>query len=671
MSFDPKNSNSENNQDNPNLNPGGGLPLDSQSSSGGQSILAGQPNTQLLDAMEQQLISVQNGQFRDIKIAFAEKKILEQIAELLSNQALYNRYIQDPTIGKVDINGVALTIQQLKDKINNQSKDLADIIDTIKLEQSEEAEFRQKREALNRLVNQSQNRIPVENAAAYITYIFERMSKTQDFDPAVTSQICDEILNIFEEKMKAQGEVSLIKQYYDWIRSYVTETLAVAKISYLRTKALLKPTGQAAAGLTMIGLAATNLAQQLDYVQPIIRSFGVPLVRDESLVMTGLGNIGRTLSATASNTLIAATNLVTRAIASHPVAATFAGLSLLLSAYWKLSPNQRTEVSKTMNELLNQLQIIWNKATDKEKWMSAYNNVCSLMVDLKNFLEDRGFLVIDNDYNDICSVHSDPSVSSASSRASSGVSPLKIPSVSLSSMSSEASQATEATEASNRADSVSLELFRNTGQQLARDKLIAFQDLINEESSNSNSNSSSSASISGIPNVVNMSRVSSVNSPLSMSPFSSRSPSLNESQGSRTSSGQSLNMNLGSNAPIGYERANSKDSTSNSQGSSQGPPPGVITKNLLSEIEPLIKRSEKRGYMSSNVEDVKGEKKVKTDEPESPSSSDGSDMDGGRHRRHRSRRHKSRRYTKKRKFIRRRRNTRRRPKRHTKRHYRK
>ena len=651
MSFDPKNSNSENNPDNPNnpnLNPGGGLPLGSQSSSGGQAILAGQPNTQVLNTMEQQLISVQNGEFRNDQIQFAQKEIAKKMGDLLYYQALYNRYIQDQNIGERDKIDVKTAIDRLKNEINNLSKSLTGSIQDITEEQINKDDFRRKNEALDHLVNQSQNRGAVMDAAAYITYIFENMSKNRDFDPAITSQICDEIVKQFEEKMKAQGQVGLISQYADWIRSYVTETLAVAKISYLRTKALLKPTGQAAAGLTMIGLAATNLELQLNYVQPIIRSFGVPLVRDESLVMTGLGNIGRTLSATATNTLIAATNLVTRAIASHPVAATFAGLSLLLSAYWKLSPNQRIQVSETMNELLNQLQIVWNKATDKEKWMSAYNNVCSLMVDLKNFLEDRGFLVIDNDYNDICSVHSDQSVSSASSSASSGVSPLKRPpSDSLSSMSSsplfsqkqqplltsvlgkrqssELSSSSIVSKASKDADTLSLDLFRNTGQQLAIDKLIAFQDLINEESSNSNS--SSSASISGIPTSVDISRASSVGSDLTVSrtSSSSRSSSLNNPPGG------------------GYTLAATRNSSNNSD----------FENNLtIEQTTPLLKRA-------------------KTDKPESPSSSDGSNMGGGRHRRRRSRRHKSRRYTKKRKFIRRRRNTRRRPKRHTKRHYRK
>jgi hypothetical protein len=671
MSFDPKNSNSANNPDNPNnpnLNPGGGLPSSgSQSSSGRQTILTGQPNTQLLNAMEQQLISVQNGQFRNDQIQFAQKQIAQKMGDLLYYQGLYNRYIQDQNIGERDKIDVKTAIDRLKNEINNLSKSLTGSIQDITEEQINKDDFRRKNEALDHLVNQSQNRGAVMDAAAYITYIFENMSKNRDFDPAVTSQICDEIVKQFEEKMKAQGQVGLISQYADWIRSYVTDTIGVAKISYLRTKALIEPTGQAAAGLTMIGLAATNLDPTLMYVEPTIRGFGPALVRDESLIMTGLGNIARTLSATATNTLIAATNLVTRAIASHPVAATFAGLSLLLSAYWKLSPNQRIQVSETMNQLLEKLQEIWNKATDKDTWIPAYNQVCSLMVKLKDYLEDIGVFVIDDTYDDICSVHSDPSTSSS---ASSGVPPLKIPSsVSLSSSStissplfgpnvprkrqsssiSSSTQVTKtSTKASDDADTVSLDLFKNTGQQLVRQNLERFQKLINEESS------SSASSTSDMPTFVNIpSRAISNISDITVSPS------------------ESQEMDLGIEGPVGYERANSRDSGSSS--GSQGPPPGVITQDIISETTPLLerRRSEKRGYMSSNVEDVKGEKKIKTDEPGSPSSSDGSDMYKNIGGSYRSRRHKSRRYTKKRKFIRRRRNTRRRPKRHTKRHYRK
>jgi len=626
MSFDPKNSNSENNPNNPNnpnLNPGGGLPSSgSQSSSGRQTILTGQPNTQLLNAMEQQLISVQNGQFRNDQIQFAQKQIAQKMGDLLYYQGLYNRYIQDQNIGERDKIDVKTAIDRLKNEINNLSKSLTGSIQEITEEQINKDDFRRKNEALDHLVNQSQNRGAVMDAAAYITYIFENMSKNRDFDPAVTSQICDEIVKQFEEKMKAQGQVGLISQYADWIRSYVTDTIGVAKISYLRTKALIEPTGQAAAGLTMIGLAATNLDPTLMYVEPTIRGFGPALVRDESLIMTGLGNIARTLSTTATNTLIAATNLVTRAIASHPVAATFAGLSLLLSAYWKLSPNQRIQVSKTMNELLNQLQIVWNKATDTDTWIPAYNNVCSLMVDLKNYLEDRGFLVIDNDYNDICSVHSDQSVSSASSSASSGVSPLQLPSVLGKRQSSELSSSSIVSKASKDADTLSFDLFRNTGQQLARQNLERFQNLINEESSNSTSPRA------GIPSIYYARSAS------TQSNVSDITVSPHESQ------------------EIDYERLPS-NSSSGSQGSNFMLP-GVITGDgdIIEQTTPLLKKG-------------------KTNEPKSPSSSDGSNMGGGRHHRHRSRRHKSRRYTKKRKFIRRRRNTRRRPKRHTKRHYRK
>jgi hypothetical protein len=681
MSFDPKNSNSANNPDNPNnpnLNPGGGLPSSgSQSSSGRQSILTGQPNTQLLNAMEQQLISVQNGQFRNDQIQFAQKQIAQKMGDLLYYQGLYNRYIQDQNVGERDKNEVKTAIDRLKNEINNLSKSLTGSIQEITEEQINKDDFRRKNEALDHLVNQSQNRGAVMDAAAYITYIFENMSKNRDFDPVITSQICDEIVKQFEEKMKAQGQVGLISQYADWIRSYVTDTIGVAKISYLRTKALIEPTGQAAAGLTMIGLAATNLDPTLMYVEPTIRGFGPALVRDESLIMTGLGNIARTLSTTTTNTLIAATNLVTRAISSHPVAATFAGLSLLLSAYWKLSPNQRIQVSETMNQLLEKLQEIWNKATDKDTWIPAYNQVCSLMVKLKDYLEDIGVFVIDDTYDDICSVHSDPSTSSsASSSASSGVPPLKIPSsVSLSSSStissplfgpnvprkrqlsklSTSTQVTKtSTKASTIADTLSLDLFKNTGQQLVIQNLERFQKLINEESS------SSASSTSDMPTFVNIpSRTISNISDITVSPS------------------ESQEMDLGIEGPVGYERANSRDSGSSS--GSQGPPPGVITEDIISETTPLLeRRSEKRGYMSSNVEDVKGEKKVKTDEPEptSSSSSQSSDMYaglGGSYRsiRHKSRRHKSRRYTKKRKVIRRRRNTRRRPKRHTKRYYRK
>ena len=678
MSFDPKNSNSVNNPNNPNLNPGGGLPSSgSQSSSGGQ-ILTGQPNTQLLNAMEQQLISVQNGQFRNDQIQFAQKQIAQKMGDLLYYQGLYNRYIQDRNVGERDKNEVKTAIDRLKNEINNLSKSLTGSIQEITEEQINKDDFRRKNEALDHLVNQSQNRGAVMDAAAYIIYIFENMSKNRDFDPAITSQICDEIVKQFEEKMKEQGQVGLISQYADWIRSYVTDTIGVAKISYLRTKALIEPTGQAAAGLTMIGLAATNLDPTLMYVEPTIRGFGPALVRDESLIMTGLGNIARTLSTTTTNTLIAATNLVTRAIASHPVAATFAGLSLLLSAYWKLSPNQRIQVSETMNQLLEKLQEIWNTATDAKSWIPAYNQVCSLMVKLKDYLEDIGVFVIDDTYDDICSVHSDPSTSSsASSSASSGVPPLKIPSsVSLSSSStissplfgpsvprkrqsssiSSSTQATKtSTKASTIADTVSLDLFRNTGQQLVRQNL---EKLINEESS------SSASSTSDMPTFVNIpSRTISNISDITVSPS------------------ESQEMDLGIEGPVGYERANSRDSGSSS--GSQGPPPGVITQDIISETTPLLerRRSEKRGYMSSNVEDVKGEKKIKTDEPGSPSSSEESDLYAGlggsyRSRRHKSRRHKSRRYTKKRKVIRmrintRHRNTRRRPRRHTKRHYRK
>jgi len=684
MSFDPKNSNSANNPNNPNLNPGGGLPsLGSQSSSGGQ-ILTGQPNIQLLNAMEQQLISVQNGQFRNDQIQFAQKQIAQKMGDLLYYQGLYNRYIQDQNVGERDKNEVKTAIDRLKNEINNLSKSLTGSIQEITEEQINKDDFRRKNEALDHLVNQSQNRGAVMDAAAYITYIFENMSKNRDFDPAITSQICDEIVKQFEEKMKAQGQVGLISQYADWIRSYVTDTIGVAKISYLRTKALIEPTGQAAAGLTMIGLAATNLDPTLMYVEPTIRGFGPALVRDESLIMTGLGNIARTLSTTSTNTLIAATNFVTRAIASHPVAATFAGLSLLLSAYWKLSPNQRIQVSETMNQLLEKLQEIWNKATDKDTWIPAYNQVCSLMVKLKDYLEDIGVFVIDDTYDDICSVHSDQSVSSASSNmssnASSGVPPLERPqSVSLSStstissslfsqkqqpqltsvlgkrQSSKLSSSSIVSKASDNADSLSFDLFRNTGQQLVRQNLERFQKLINEESSGS--------TLSGrdIPSEVVTRTISNI-SDITVSPSGSQE------------------MDLGIEAPIGYERANSRDSGSSS--GSQGPPPGVITQDIISETTPLLeRRSEKRGYMSSNVEDVKGEKKIKTNEPGSPSSSEESNLYaglGGSYRsiRHKSRRYKSRRYTKKRKLIRRRRNTRnrntkRRPKRHTKRHYRK
>mgnify|MGYP003704893843 CR=1 FL=1 len=199
MSFDPKNSNSVNNPNNPNLNPGGGLPSSgSQSSSGGQ-ILTGQPNTQLLNAMEQQLISVQNGQFRNDQINFAQTQIAQKMGDLLFYQGLYNRYIQEKNIGERDKNDVKANIARLKNEINNLSKSLTDSIQEITEEQINKDDFRQKNEALERLVNQSQNRGAVMDAASYITYIFENMSKSRDFDPAITTKICDEIVKQFEE----------------------------------------------------------------------------------------------------------------------------------------------------------------------------------------------------------------------------------------------------------------------------------------------------------------------------------------------------------------------------------------------------------------------------------------------------------------------------------------
>ena len=86
--------------------------------------------------------------------------------------------------------------------------------------------------------------------------------------------------------MKEQGKVSLISQYAEWIRSYVTDTLSIAKISYLRAKALAKPTGQAATGLTMIGLAATNLDLQIGYVTSMSQGLG-PAILNDSLTRCG------------------------------------------------------------------------------------------------------------------------------------------------------------------------------------------------------------------------------------------------------------------------------------------------------------------------------------------------------------------------------------------------
>jgi len=651
-----KNSNSKNSNNDINSssqNPGGGLPVDQQSSSQ-TSVLNGNPNMTLLDAMDRQLVAVEEGQFRAVQAEFAQKEITQKAAKLLSTQALFNKYIQDPNVGKVDINGVEKTMDQLQDDINNQRRILIEAVDTIQSIRAEDDEFRQKREALNRLVIKSQNRIPVEDAAAYITYIFERMSKKRDFDPVITKRICDGIVQKFEEEMGKQGKVGLIQQYSDWIKSYIDDVLNKAIIAYLRAKALVEPTGRAAAGLTMIGLAATNLAPQLEYVSSVSQSFGPALMRDESLVMTGVGNVVRTLSTATTNTLIAATNFVTSAIASHPVAATFGGLSLLLSAYWQLSSDHRGQVSELMKELLEKLQFIWNQATDPNKWIPAYHRVISLMTEIKEFLEDRGILVVDEEYDSVLSVRS-ASSSSSSSASSSGVAPLRIPSNStVSSLTRETILSRASTKASTKAttdaDSVSLELFKTTGQQLAEEKLKRFQALLNTESASS---SSSSSSVSGVPREVDFTRARSDISSLTATPFGS--------QDLDSSSPYSRDYSRG--GPSGIfkpvlqdSRANSPHSQDSLIANSPGftPPGSPLVGQKRTTSEPDLLESNKKGRPTSD----------------STSSSQSSDMYKGLGGRRKSRRHGTRTSTKKRQY-RKYRNTRKRSRRHTKKRSRK
>lgn len=651
MSFFPnKNSNSKNsnssNMNSSSQNPGGGLvPLGSQSSRQ-TSVLNGDPNMAVLDDMDRQLVAVEEGQFRAVQAEFAEKQITEKMANLLSTQALFNKLIQDKNVGKVDINGVKKSMAELQADIENQRRILINAVDTIQLKQAEEIEFEQKKGALDRLVIQSQNRIPVEDAAAYITYIFERMSKKRDFDPVVTKRICDEIVTKFEEEMEKQGQVGLLQQYRDWIKSYIDEALTKATLSYLRAKALVKPTGQAAAGLTMIGLAATNLFPQLEYVSSVSQSLG-PALLDDSLLATMAINVGRTLSTATTNTLIAATNLVTSAIASHPVAATFGGLSLLISAYWQLSLDHRGQVSKLMNELLEKLQFIWNQATDPDQWIPAYHKVNSLMAEIKGFLEDRGILIVDEEYDSVLSVRSASSVSSSassSSSSSSRVTPLRKPS---NSTVSSLTGATILSRASSESDSVSRDLFKETGQQLTLQKLQNFQALINAESA-----SSSSGSSINVPKEVDFTRARSDISSLTATPFGSQD---------LDSGSQSSTYSLGSytkgtpDSPGGPYKPVSQNSRAvsphsqdslipNSPGNT---PPGSPQGNRLESI--LGKRQDSED--SDMYADIFSKKSKQ----------------GGRRK---SRRHGSRSSTKKRQY-RKYRNTRKRSRRHTKKRSRK
>jgi hypothetical protein len=650
------------------------------SGGGGQApVLNGSPNMDILNAMDQQLVAIEEGQFRAVQVAFAQQQITEKMAKLLSTQALFNKYIQDPTIGKVDINGVTKTMEQLKTDIENQRSMLINAIDTIQQGQAEDDESRSKRAALNRLVIQSQNRIPVEDAAAYITYIFERMSKKQDFDPVITKRICDEIVKKFEEEMRQQGQVGLLQQYSDWIKSYIDEALTKATISYLKAKALAEPAGQAAAGLTMIGLAATNVIPRLEYLTSVSQGLG-PAIMNDNLMTTMATNVGRQISNATTNILIASTNLVTSAIASHPVAATFGGLALLISAYWKLSPEHKRLVSAKMNELFEKLQIIWNGATDPNTWIPAYHKVNALMAEMKDFFEDRGIYIVDEDYDSELSVRSASSASSrassivpsrASSSASSGVEPLTKPSYStVSSKTTVSSKATVLSKASEDADSLSLDLFAGTGNQLAEEKLKRFQDIVNNNDPDSSSSRSSS-----IPREV-IARAESDISDITNYSYGSKSPA-----NSGQSSPYSTDYNRGGvNSPGGMyfpvsqvSRANSINSQDllipNSRGSTpRGSPMGQSVSPIQQQLGSPINQQLANPVNQQLGSPILGQKRTTTADEESNKrgrseySSSEEKMNGGRRK---SRRYKSRRYTKKRPY-RKYRNTRRRPKRHTK-----
>jgi hypothetical protein len=229
------------------------------------------------------------------------------------------------------------------------------------------------------------------------------------------------------------------------------------------------------------------------------------------------------------------------------------------------------------------------------------------------------------------------------------------------------------------ADTLSLDLFAGTGNQLAQEKLKRFQDIVN----NNDPDSSSSRSSSSIPREV-ITRAQSNISDITNYSYGSKSPA-----NSGQSSPYSTDYNRGGpDSPGGIYNPLSQSSRSNSI-NSQDPlirnspgstPPGSPIQQLANPINQQLANlvnqppgSPINQQLANPVNQppgspILGQKRTTTADEVSNKrgrteySSSEEKMNGGRRR---SRRHKSRRYTKKRPY-RKYRNTRRRPKRHTK-----
>jgi hypothetical protein len=423
---------------------------------------------------ESQLVAVDPVVLQTRRTVFNQTQLGKLTTQLLTSQAELNSIIQQGnTVGAVDKTNVEKKIDALKLQIGNLISET--VKDNVLKEQwqKELNDSRQKLESIQKQENVSLNKYQVETNLELIKFIFERMSKNRDFDPEVTKQICEDMVTDFERKMTAQGRTPLWKQYFAMLRDSINENYAAAKLFYLKVKPYAPLAGQAAAGLTTIGLAATNLGPQIPAITPVLTNYGVALLKDQSLVGNALGNVANRLTETTGNILISATNLVIRSISAHPVASTFGGLSLLLSAYWGLSQDDRNklgpEIISAANQIIakikEQLQIVWDATTDINNWKKAYNNLCQLMVEFKQYCDSNGINLVDDEYDDVLSVPSMTSNVALSSVASSRASSVNSTASSVAS-----------SKASSKADSLSLSLFQDG---LTENNLEQFQQLIN------------------------------------------------------------------------------------------------------------------------------------------------------------------------------------------------